>query len=781
MNKKIIGIFLCFLLLTTTSSLAINVDFQNKNEEQTLLLVKIDISESQAFLPMDIEIVGISPDKWIDVIVTEDRLDEFFGLDYEVIIWDLIEYDNSVRGQYHTLAQMENILQDIANDYPDITDLYSIGTTYENRDIWCLEISDNPGEDEGEPGVFFMGLHHAREWPTVEICLYLIDQLTSEYGYNSQITDAVNNNRIWVVTCVNPDGYYYCHDQSHDWRKNRRPVPGGIGIDLNRNYAGSSNGDAWGAWGSVGPASISNNPSSELYCGPSPFSEAETQAIRDMFLENDIHASISWHTHGQLVLWPWAYSYDQAPDYNYLMQVAQDIASEITKQSGSGTYLPQQGAHLYPTTGDTTDWVYGYGHYNLGRPTFVYTIEACADFHPSESYLDQIVKENFDGALVLLDEAENIRDTVTSRVLPPIINDMDLDEDGDYTVSWEQQNPVADASKFQLDELIGPNIEIDDAESGSGYWNLEGFSISTSRYHSSTHSYKSGVGNNQVHSMVTVDPIPITDGMNLDFWCWYDIEFDYDKAFVEVSLDGRSFDVIDTFTGTSAGWEHKQYPLDDYINKSIFIRIRHTTDDYTLEEGIYIDDVSPVVNWDYITTLSDTITNGFYNITDKQDGIYYYRVKGYNSEHEWADFSTLEKIFVEILSNDPPNIPTIDGPTNGKSGQEYDYKISAIDPDENDVYFYIQWGDGDTVEWTGPYSSGEEITLSHSWDSIGTYTIKVKAKDNYDAESSWAELTVKMPKARYIFINMFEKFPKFSQIIQHFNKFILEIKNIVEV
>ena len=113
--------------------------------------------------------------------------------------------------------------------------------------------------------------------------------------------------------------------------------------------------------------------------------------------------------------------------------------------------------------------------------------------------------------------------------------------------------------------------------------------------------------------------------------------------------------------------------------------------------------------------------------------------------------------------------------------QEYDYKISTIDPDGNDVYFYIQWGDGDNVEWTGPYSSGEEITLSHSWDSIGTYTIKVKAKDNYGAESSWSELTVKMPKARYIFINMFEKFPKFYQIIQHFNKFILEIKNIVEV
>ncbi|KYK20182.1 hypothetical protein AYK24_04085 [Thermoplasmatales archaeon SG8-52-4] len=779
MNKKIVSLFLCMLLLTVASSVAINVN--TKNEEQKLMLVKINTGQTQVSLPKDIEIVGISPDEWIDVIVPEDRLYEFSNLDYEVIHFDLIAYDNSVRGQYHTLAQMENILQDIASDYPDITDLYSIGTTYESRDIWCLEISDNPGEDEGEPGVLFMGLHHAREWPTIEICLYLIDQLTSEYGYNSQITNAVDNNRIWVVTCVNPDGYYYSHDQSHDWRKNRRPITGGIGIDLNRNYAGSSNGAPWGAWGSVGPASISNNPSSELYCGPSPFSEAETQAIRDMFLENDIHASISWHTHGQLVLWPWAYSYDPAPDYNYLMQVAQDIASEITKQSGSGTYLPQQGAQLYPTTGDTTDWVYGYGHYNLGRPTFVYTIEACADFHPSESYLDQIVKENFDGALVLLDEAENIRDTVTSRVLPPKISEMDIDVDGDYTVSWEQQNPIANPSKFQLDELIGPNIDNDDAESGSDYWNLEGFSLSTSKYHSSSHSYKSGEGNNQVHSMATVDPIPITSGMNLDFWCWYDIEFDYDKAFVEVSLNSRSFDLIDTFTGSSSGWEHKQYPLDDYANKSIFIRFRYTTDDYTLEEGIYIDDISPVVKWDYITTLSDTITNNYYNITAKEDGIYYYQVKGYNSEHEWADFSTIEKIIVEKISNYPPNTPTIEGPTIGKPGQQYNYTISAVDPEGNDIYFYIQWGDGDTLDWTGPYLSGEEITLSHSWDSTGTYTIKVKAKDIYDDESSWAELIVKMPRERILFNNLFERFPRFYQFLQYLNSFILEIRNIEEV
>jgi len=290
---------LCTLLLTVVSSTAMDVEDSTKDHEPILVLVRIDVSQKHVELPKDMEIIGISPGQWIDIIILKDRIDELSGLDYEVIIWDLIAYDDSVRGQYHTLAQIEDILEDIANDHPDITELTTIGTTYEGRDILCLEISDNPGVDEGEPGVFFMGLHHAREWPTVEICLNICEELTS--GYSS----LVNSNRIWVVPCVNPDGYYYCHDQGNDWRKNRKPYSGGIGVDLNRNYGGSSNGDPWGAWGSVGTGSITHYPSEEVYCGPAPFSEAETQAIRDIFLQNNIHASITYHTHGEIVIWPW--------------------------------------------------------------------------------------------------------------------------------------------------------------------------------------------------------------------------------------------------------------------------------------------------------------------------------------------------------------------------------------------------------------------------------------------------------------------------------------------
>lgn len=768
MKKKIISLFFCTLLISVVSSAGMNVNTKD-DVDPTLVLVRIDITGDQINLPRDIEIVGSKYNEWIDIIIINNRLNELsnLGIKYDVLIWDVIKYDNLVRGQYHSLAEMEDILEDIANDHPDITELYSIGTTCQGRDIWCLEITDNPGVDEGEPGVFFMGLHHAREWPTLEICLHICNELTSGYG------SFVNSNRIWVVPCVNPDGYYYCHDQGHDWRKNRRYFPeyGTYGVDLNRNYAGSSNGDPDGAWGSVGTGSITHYPDHEVYCGPEPFSEYETQAIRDIFLEYDIHATISWHTHGELVLWPWGYSYSTTPDNTYMKQVGEAMAQEITRQSGSGHYTPQQAANLYPTTGDTIDWAYGYSHYILGRPTFAYTIEACSSFHPSAGVLDQVCDENFDGALVLLEEAEDIRDTVTRRVIPPVIDEMEEpDIDGDYTVSWDEQNPDANPTKFQLDELIGPYIDIDDAESGTGFWSLDDFSLSNTRYHSPSLSYKSGNGNNKVFSMVTVDPIPVTEGMNLEFWTWYDIEYNYDYAMVEVSLDGRSYDLLGGFTGSSSTWQQKQYPLTNYTGKSIFIRFRYITDDYTLGEGIYFDDITPVVEWDSITTLSDSITTNYYDVTGKVDGIYYYRVKGYNSEHGWGDFSILEDMEVDIFDNDPPETPTINGQTTGTAGQDYEYTFRTTDPDGDQVYYYIEWGDGDIIEWDGPHNSDQEIKLTHSWAIEDTYTIRAKAKDVWDYESGWGTLKVTMPRNRAtynsLFLRFLERFPILQLLFQ---------------
>jgi hypothetical protein len=102
-------------------------------------------------------------------------------------------------------------------------------------------------------------------------------------------------------------------------------------------------------------------------------------------------------------------------------------------------------------------------------------------------------------------------------------------------------------------------------------------------------------------------------------------------------------------------------------------------------------------------------------------------------------------VFTKTGENQLPNTPIISGPARGKAGILYNYNFSTTDPDDNNVYYYVEWGDSTNSGWLGPYSSGAQASASHIWDSQGTYIIKVKAKDIYGAESDWAILPLTMP------------------------------------
>ena len=125
------------------------------------------------------------------------------------------------------------------------------------------------------------------------------------------------------------------------------------------------------------------------------------------------------------------------------------------------------------------------------------------------------------------------------------------------------------------------------------------------------------------------------------------------------------------------------------------------------------------------------------------------------------------------LTNNPPDAPDIDGPTNGKAGTSYDYDFTATDPDGNDVKYYIDWGDGDT-EWTDDFSaSGTPVTVSHIWTSQDTYTITAKAQDEHGLEGPEGTLDVSMPKNKAYNFNfnllswLFERFPNAFPILRH--------------
>jgi hypothetical protein len=317
---------------------------------------------------------------------------------------------------YHSFDEMETELNQIAADHPGITRLESIGKSYEGRDIWAMKVSDNPDIEEDEPEIFYNSMHHAREWLTMEVALYILNYLTDNYGSNSTITNIVDNRQIWIIPCVNPDGRVWDsaaddptshRSQPSGWRKNRVDHgEGSRGVDLNRNY-----GYMWGG------AGASDVPSSPTYRGPEPFSELETKAIRDFVAQHDFVFAISYHSYGQLLLYPWGYTYNDPADEELFLAVGEKMANLITNKAGSSYpgYTPQQGSDLYLTSGTDDDWLYGemgiYSYtielYPLGNESDPAVNSPYDRFHPRADKVVPVCEDNIEAALYIAQIADN--------------------------------------------------------------------------------------------------------------------------------------------------------------------------------------------------------------------------------------------------------------------------------------------------------------------------------------------------------------------------------------
>jgi len=130
---------------------------------------------------------------------------------------------------------------------------------------------------------------------------------------------------------------------------------------------------------------------------------------------------------------------------------------------------------------------------------------------------------------------------------------------------------------------------------------------------------------------------------------------------------------------------------------------------------------------------------------------------------------------LQMINNQFLSTPTINGPNSGKVKQNYNYTIVSSDPDGISLSYYVDWGDGTNTGWIGPYDSGLEQTVNHTWNKRGTYTIQVKAKDSYGAESGWGKLRVIMPKNSDVIYSpllrllerFFERHPFAFPILRH--------------
>jgi hypothetical protein len=124
-----------------------------------------------------------------------------------------------------------------------------------------------------------------------------------------------------------------------------------------------------------------------------------------------------------------------------------------------------------------------------------------------------------------------------------------------------------------------------------------------------------------------------------------------------------------------------------------------------------------------------------------------------------------------------PTNPNITGPLTAKPKTNHYYKFVSENPSRSDLYYYIDWGDGNSVEWIGPYTPSEEIIMSHSWEEKGSYIIYAKSKDEYELESEWGSLEVSIPKERMsinsIYLSFIDRFQNIKPLFLLFNKQIL--------
>jgi len=303
---------------------------------------------------------------------------------------------------FHNYTEIVSTLHFLNTTYPNIVDVFSIGKSWENRDIYCIRLT-NESNTHPKPKLFFVGYHHAREPISAELPLYFAVEAATNFGTNQTITRMLNYSESYIIPALNIDGFDAV--KQNEWqRKNTQPYnedgdglldedppddedgdgyiedlyfwngtyyefirwegidndSDGLlnedwvgGVDLNRNY-----GYQWNATVQSGSPYLW----AEDYRGPAPFSEPETQAIRDLALQHDFKHAISFHSGTEVIGYPWGYTTDPTPDDAIFREIAANLSALIGAPCG-------QNSGLYTASGMWDDWMYA------NRTTFALTCE----------------------------------------------------------------------------------------------------------------------------------------------------------------------------------------------------------------------------------------------------------------------------------------------------------------------------------------------------------------------------------------------------------------------
>jgi murein tripeptide amidase MpaA len=129
--------------------------------------------------------------------------------------------------EYFVYEELATHLQGMAAAYPDLAELQSLGKSWQDRDIWCMTITNKGTGTHTDKPAFYIDAHiHAEEVATSHTALYTIWYLLENYGDVSEVTWLLDNMAFYVLPRTNPDGAEISLTTAHHWCGNGRYLPG---------------------------------------------------------------------------------------------------------------------------------------------------------------------------------------------------------------------------------------------------------------------------------------------------------------------------------------------------------------------------------------------------------------------------------------------------------------------------------------------------------------------------------------------------------------------------
>jgi carboxypeptidase D len=293
--------------------------------------------------------------------------------------------------QYHGQGQLSAFLDAIVRTFPNIARKYSIGTTVNGAELYAIQISDNPGQNEvGEVEFQYIANMHGDEVVGRELSLYFIYYLCSNYEQVPRIKAIIDNTDIHILPTMNPDGFAGAR------RGN------GHGRDLNRNFPDQFSPQTWG--GSFPLPPLSSGDGSFIL--PNGNHEPEVRAVMQWMGDHNFALAANFHGGSVVANYPFdgnrnrqSGRVSQTPDHLLFRQLSRTY-SEANGPMASSREFPSgitNGAEWYVLYGGMQDYAY------LWHGSMHITVELSDDKWPNPSALGGFWNDNRESMLNYLE------------------------------------------------------------------------------------------------------------------------------------------------------------------------------------------------------------------------------------------------------------------------------------------------------------------------------------------------------------------------------------------